>query len=691
MVRIINKNIIILLLGALFFLNIQSSAQFKNKWMNVGSLHSWYSEIGCELEAAGFVQTQQDGLQWPAIYPYQDMQAAKGMWIGAKNFTDENGNVFPAKVVTIGPRNPAFWAAYPIEFKTIAKYPPTEVYVDGNLSYEKEPDINEYNPNLKFDRVIVNVVNTQLGLTMTRKIMQTSQQYHDNYIIYEYTFTNTGNTDADDEIELPNQTLNDVMIYFTYRYAVNKATRYVIGNSTGWGKNTMNDTRGDGVKVDPPNENFRAQYAWHGYHSEKIVPYDNIGGPIWQLDAVAARYNNPADTVGRLGATQFVGNVTLHADKSAVDNSDDPAQPSTTTYEDSDNQLFLAGANAFNTDRMNQEYNMMTKGHMSPRHADKVMGDDLGEYWKQRTDPNLGNSGGFSNNNGYGPYTLAFGDSIKIVIAEGAAGISRKLQLETGIQYKNNQISDEDKNKVVLQGRDSLFQTFRRAIENYKAGYSFPEPPRPPKSFNVNSGGDRISLSWVVDDTDPNPPVGFKIYRAEGDRDADYDLVAELGADARSYDDTSPIRGFKYYYYIVAVGADQSGDNTTPAGQLISGRYYTQTYDPAQLQRQAGTSLSQIRIVPNPFNISAAQSVRFPGESDRDKIAFYNIPGQCTIKIYTELGELIKTIEHTDGSGDEFWYSVTSSNQIVVSGLYIAVITNTLTGESQIAKFAVIR
>ncbi|MCB9248632.1 MAG: hypothetical protein H6613_08830 [Ignavibacteriales bacterium] len=33
---------------------------------------------------------------------------------------------------------------------------------------------------------------------------------------------------------------------------------------------------------------------------------------------------------------------------------------------------------------------------------------------------------------------------------------------------------------------------------------------------------------------------------------------------------------------------------------------------------------------------------------------------------------MIKTIEHTNGSGDELWRSLTSSGQIVVSGLYIA-------------------
>jgi len=53
---------------------------------------------------------------------------------------------------------------------------------------------------------------------------------------------------------------------------------------------------------------------------------------------------------------------------------------------------------------------------------------------------------------------------------------------------------------------------------------------------------------------------------------------------------------------------------------------------------------------------------------------FYNIPGQCTIRIYTERGDLINTIHHTSGTGDQSWKLVTSSRQIVVSGLYIAYI-----------------
>ncbi len=676
----------------IMFLQVETFSQFKNAWMSVGSVHNWYSEIGSELEEMGFVKTQQDGMQYPAYLRYQDMQAMRGMWIGAKDFTDEQGQYFSYKVINIGPRPPAFYPAYPIEFKMISKFNPTEVSVDGNLSYQKDVQIDEIDPSLIWDRMLVNTINTQLGITMTRKIFQFSQQFNDNYIIYDYTFKNTGNVDADPEIELPSQTIKDVYFYFHYRNAVNKQVRFIIGNSTGWGKNTMNDARGDGPinsSGDPANEYFRAQFSWHGYTSEKDVAYDNIGGPIWQISSDAKPFVSSDDTVGRLAGTQFLGLLTLHADKSATDKSDDFNQPSTTTYENSDDPLYLAGANAYNVDLMTRQYSLISKGHMSPRHAKLV--EPSGDYAIQKANPNGNNSGGYNFNNGYGPFTIGPGEEIHIIMVEAAAGMNYDEQVRIGKLFKTGAVTAEQKNREVMKSRDSLFQTFRRAIANYESGWNIPSPPFPPSTFDVTSGGDKISLSWTLNPDDPNPPEKIKIYRALGDYDKPYEMITEVNASVNSYDDKEVIRGFNYFYYITAVGPEQPGGPGTPAGRLESGRYYTQTYDPANLLRQAGQTLSQIRIVPNPYIVNAQGNVRFPGVIDQDKIAFYNIPGNCTIKIYSELGELIKIIEHTNGSGDENWYNVTSSNQIVVSGIYIAVIIDNDTGEKHIEKFAVIR
>ena len=686
--KLVNKvifNFIAISVLSLLLFNAESNAQYKNMWMSVGSLHNWYSEIGCEIEH-GFVARQQYGMQWPAIYRYQDMQAARGLWIGAKNFIDEEGRNFTYKVVTVGPRNPAFFPVYPVKMEMIGKFEPTAVSVDGNISYQKDVVFDSFDPDMAADRMIHNVINTQLGVTLDRKIFQFGHPQHDNYIVYEYTFTNTGNTDADDAIELPNNTIQDMYALWTFRNAVNQSVRYVFGNAVGWGKNTMNDARGDGPinsAGDPSNEQFRAMFSWHGYFPDKEVEYNNIGGPIWALKSAALTYNTPDDTIGRLGGAQFLGTVTLHADVSATDKSDNQAQPSTTFWCDSDNDELQAGDNAFNEEEMSRKYTgYMSIGHQTPRHANLV--EPSGDFAKQTSNANVfaPTSGGTSYNVAYGPYTLGPGESVRIVVAEGAAGMSREEQIRVGRLYKADTSLVYYKNtEVINQGRDSLFKTFRNAITNFQSGWNIPQPPRPPVTFDINSGGDRISLGWTLDGSDPNPPVGFKIYRALGDYDKDYELIATLGAGAASYNDLTLVRGFNYFYYMVCVGSDG----------LESSRYYTQTYDPANLKRPAGKSLSDIRIVPNPFIVNSPGQLAFPGTLDYDKIAFYNIPGNCTISIYTELGELIKTIEHTDGSGDEFWRSVTSSNQIVVSGIYIAVITDNSTGDKHIAKFAVIR
>ena len=121
----------------------------------------------------------------------------------------------------------------------------------------------------------------------------------------------------------------------------------------------------------------------------------------------------------------------------------------------------------------------------------------------------------------------------------------------------------------------------------------------------------------------------------------------------------------------------------------MSSRFYTQTTLPAYLRRPANDDLQAIRIVPNPYHIGSRQ-IQYGTEEDKDKIMFLNIPGNCKIRIFTERGDLIKSINHIDGSGDEAWNSVTKGRQIIVSGIYIAHI-ETPEGRSIQKKFLIIR
>lgn len=659
--------------------------QGQARWLGVGSLHNFYMSSGMEREHA-LVASQQYGLRWPAIYAYQDMQAAKGFWIGTTDFVDAGGNNFPYKVMHVGPRVSGLGEFFPVEHKLISRYDPVVVNVDFDESFDIPKEADEIDPNLVSDRMIYNKVNTAIGLTMERKIYQWGNEYHDNYHIQEYIFTNTGITDGTTNVTFPNKTLTGVMFFWQERYSVVRQTRYIIGNGTGWGMNAMTDRIGDGIGPDyGAPAGLRGHFTWHG-RFPLFTQYDNIGAPIFTA-ATSSGFAAPSDTTGRLGAYHFVGNATLFAQTSPAVNTDDLAQPSTMTEVGSDDGLNSSN-DQFNLDKMTDEYNRFMLAGRTARHAYRVEPSGDPGFRTPTGDPALGTSGGWSAAKAYGPYTIAPGESIRIVIVEAASGISRELANTTGAAFKQNQITALQKNNVVFQGRDSLIQTFARAKANFEAGFNIPRPPAPPSMFNVTSGGDRIILDWEYPDAELAKVDAFEVWRARGNVDSLYVKIADLAPDVRNFDDTTPARGPDYYYYIVARGkaADNPGTAMTPAGALRSNRYYTQTYAPARLLRPPGV-FGQAVVVPNPFIRGAANDITLGG---RLQIAFFDIPGVCRIDIFTEVGERVKTINHTNGSGDEYWDMNTDARQRITSGIYIARITDLDTGEVQTLKFVVV-
>ena len=125
----------------------------------------------------------------------------------------------------------------------------------------------------------------------------------------------------------------------------------------------------------------------------------------------------------------------------------------------------------------------------------------------------------------------------------------------------------------------------------------------------------------------------------------------------------------------------------TPAGALKSNQHWTRTFLPASLKKLQ-CNFGRCSCGSQSFSYRGITDIRF---SERDKLGFLDVPGNCTIKIFTQLGELVETIEHNDGSGDEYWDQTTSSRQVVASGLYIAHITDNDSGETAERKFVIIR
>ena len=707
------------------FLTFSASYSQAVKWMSIGNLHNWYSAAGCEIEIGrtGQLTDQQDGLRWPAFYRVQDNQAAKGLWLGAKNFYDPVvSKEYEHKVVHAGPRHLDIEGeTIPIELTMYGRFDHPNVLVDGdpstNLQYLDQVDIVD--ADLISDRKIYNVVQTSIGVKMKRTIYSFSHPSHQNYHIQEYVFINNGCFDKDCNTKY-DQTLEGFQVYLQYRYAISREGMVYDGNwlpqSAAWGHNTMNDVIGENPDSPSINDQFyedgsiiRGLFSWHGYHSSADPP-ENLGGPDFGGD-------------GHLGAAQFVGVVTLHADKGPNDKTDDIYQPSTTWFITSDDPTTSGNLQYNGTKSTNEYTNYMTVGHPERSQAEIVGTGNANQF----NDPRTGsNPGGTSQGIGFGPYTLQPGDSIRIVLAEAASGLSRSMCYKVGQNWKNQVHTDElpessslhshmmdnyhrpsdshnyYKNSWVFTGADSLIEVFKKAKENFKlieSGQSLPHPPRPPSLFNVESGGDKITLDWENESESEPGFAGYNLYRLKFKPDTTlfyYDInlnqvnpidnsiatVWSLDPGITQFEDKTAERGFDYYYFLETFD-DGTNDNT----RLNSSKFFTLTNKAASLKRPPGEDYNDIRIVPNPFHISS-RDLQY-GVSASDRLMFLNIPPVCTIRIFTERGDLVDIIEHLDGSGDEAWNSITSSRQIIVSGIYIAHFE--MPDGNAIRKFAVVR
>jgi hypothetical protein len=555
-----------------------------------------------------------------------------------------------------------------------------DVTVNGVLATELDyyDVIDSVDTEMPYDRKIVVKFNTIIGVTVTKTIMAYSHPDHDDYFIVEYILTNTGIQDAAGTVH--QQTLEDVYMlnYYRYAFAGEACSGYDQGWSAWgatWGVNTLNHVvqAGDGNALGEDLGARRAFYSWYMPHSER-GEWD-IGCPNDEAD--------PDDEIvdEHMSAAKYAGVVTLHADVSATDDSDDPQQPSSTYFVDSDAPE-TQGVSAYAEVGMNQRYDLMTAGHPASTHWEDFQNQGLvfGDMYGGS------GGGGRSQTFSYGPYTLEPDQSVRIVIAEGVKGLNRAKNRELTENWLRKRDGEAPTMSLPNGGttgdeseylqawvetcRDSIIKTLRAAKDAFDNEYIVSQNPDPPSSFYVAGGGDRIQLDWA-DNAESHPNfTGYEVWRSTGSiyaTTAVYEKIWECDANdsQTSFGDTSAVRGFSYFYYVLS--------KANVDGRILrSSKFYTMTSEPASLLRVAGKSLEAIRVVPNPYVISKRGLQFQRGELDWDKIMFYDVPAFCKIKIFTERGDLVWETEHTNTSGDEPWWSLTSSGQVVASGVYIA-------------------
>ncbi|MFH1214313.1 MAG: hypothetical protein V1681_09495 [Candidatus Neomarinimicrobiota bacterium] len=296
-----------------------------------------------------------------------------------------------------------------------------------------------------------------------------------------------------------------------------------------------------------------------------------------------------------------------------------------------------------------------------------------------------------------GPFTIHPYETKKIVFAEIMGEMDRAKIVEGGV---------ENVDLLATASRDSLLKNVRAAKRLYSQSL-IPEkhPPMTPtdgeNSLTLTAEKGYISIEWPpIPDTYQDPATGindfagYRIYRSTYFTIGPWQLIADIPKDSAviqnnkvHYEDWDVSGSVGLYYTVTSYDTDGN-----ESGKVNNNRFPVYPYIIANEKFP-----KNVYVVPNPFK----QHSGLTGQGEQNRIEFIGLPGYAKIKIYTLAGDLIKEIDHNDGSGSAAWGSVTNLDyQLttwalgVAPGIYIYLVESQVPGhkdETYIGKFAIIK
>ena len=250
--------------------------------------------------------------------------------------------------------------------------------------------------------------------------------------------------------------------------------------------------------------------------------------------------------------------------------------------------------------------------------------------------------------------------------------------------------TESDKHAFMNSVFDSLYAEVARVkqvwAEGVASGRFGPKYPAfvgwPAQATYVGDPG-RSILSWSA----APGAARYRVYRTLGDYGKQKRLIGETTQ--TGYTDATAQRGVSYYYSVAAV--DAQGREGTPLMTMN-----TTPVVPLRAPTAAGWQ-GKVVVVPNPYQKLGGQEkdggFNFSGAVQaQHSVMFINLPPRATINVFTTSGDLVTTIFHSNGTGEERWYLLTDNNQRPVSGLYLCHIRNDDNpGEVKLLKLVVVR
>ncbi|NOY57659.1 MAG: hypothetical protein GXO75_01825, partial [Calditrichaeota bacterium] len=446
-----------------------------------------------------------------------------GLSYGMKDWTDWRNKHYPYLVGGVNPSNLVHppggrFGCVGHEFKIVLRQPPPTLIVNGEVQPPRQ-HYDELDPNLISDGIMYIKWSYDVGITGEQTFYSYASYPFDSYMYVDFLMKNSGNVNQNEKtVELKNQFLHNVCFQYMIQPDVGSEGAWqppvssYENNNDDWveyyGENYL-DFIGNGTPLHPNGDanadSLRVFIVWDG-DNNKSPGWDDTGDPDLNMG-----FMEQSPGMGRILSPQYFGMGILHADKSYDDQTNDLSQPYATTWRPGDVH-FSSTEDAF-------KFYFTGKHMKSPQ--------EMGF-----TEPN--DPVNVARPNPYvcvGPYEMPFGSDIHFTMLFCVNGINYDMCDSVGLSWWTHWkggkgITDEEKDRLVATGRDSLFKYYSQAtrryfrnIENGRSPYDAPEPP-PPPDLTVTSGEKSVILEWsdvsqVPDhDTGIIDFAGYRVYRA---------------------------------------------------------------------------------------------------------------------------------------------------------------------------------
>lgn len=543
---------------------------------------------------------------------------------------------------------------------------------------------------------------TNTGISVTRRSAVWSYPGYSDFIIYDYVFKNTGQVVSrlsSRVVTNPQdfqQTLRDV--YFAFHSAISVSTKSQI--------NFHSDLAGVAAGAfgwKPPyhdyyhiEDNGTLVFSTNYNGGKEPPPFDTY--PIKDNRAWA----QPDRFGPELQSPAAFGWLALYADPTGATPRSSP-RPDVLRIDSHKGGTFQGQA-------LDMEF--FNVNDTPPR-----------KYYEFVTTPGLqeqlGNNGDRFNfyTLSYGPYTLAPGDSVRIVLAE-IAGVMDYHQVIAGDpegHFPDSTIAAIKRNAQLA--RNAVAWGLGAVVDGIPIAADAPEPPPAPRTDAVNAsrGSEEAVIAVTWDDVAETTTItdgagavfyagrddldGYRIYRSTDFqytsddepavlRGGAWTLIADIPiAEADAYwdpelglykfEDRAVSFGRRYGYYVAAYDNDPrpwTSANGTVVPNLPPLESGSHRRTPPTGAQTGPVTTFDVYVVPNPY-VAGDPSRSFGGSNAR-AVQFRNLPERATIRIYTVSGDLIRTIRHAPDdrgnlSGSTDWDLKSDSGLTVAPGLYI--------------------